>query len=62
MNFANELSIRLPTGWAVEAIAGTAAEPPLNNAAAPVIPNNAAIEGITIPHIAPVDNPLLLFL
>ena len=41
------------------AAAAGAALPPKIAAAAPT-PTNAAIQGIAIPHIAPVDNPLLL--
>ena len=34
---------------------------PLYKAAASVIPNNAATQGIIIPQIAPVDKRILLF-
>ena len=37
-------------------------EVPFNNAAAIATPKRAAMHGITIAQIAPVDNPLLLFL
>jgi hypothetical protein len=42
------------TGWGTDA--------PLNNAAAVAAPKSAAIVGIAIAQIAPVDKPLLLFL
>jgi hypothetical protein len=35
--------------------------PPLTKAATAATPKRAAMHGITIPQIAPVDNPLLLF-
>ena len=61
LNFDNELSIF--TVSIVEICGGGATiEPPLNNAIAAAIPINAATEGITIPHIATTDSPLLLFL
>ena len=34
----------------------------MNKAVAPAIPNNTAAQGITIPHIAPADNPLSFLL
>ena len=46
---------------ATVAAIGAATEEPLNSAAAAAIPNNAATQGLTIPQIAPVDKPLLLF-
>ena len=42
--------------------AAAAPAPPAVKAAAAATPNNAATQGMTIPHIAPVDKPLLLFL
>ena len=44
------------------AIAALAIDPPFKNAAAAATPKRAAIHGIAIPQIAPVDSPLLLFL
>ena len=41
---------------------GADTDEPVNNAAAVATPNRAAIVGIAIAQIAPVDNPLLLFL
>ena len=38
------------------------ADAPVNNAAAVATPNKAAIVGIAIAQIDPVDKPLLLFL
>jgi hypothetical protein len=57
MNFGSgrEGVVNAPTAG-VEAIA-----PPLTKAAAAATPKRAAIHGIAIPQIAPVDNPLLLF-
>ena len=40
----------------------TGVDAPVNNAAAVATPNRAAIVGIAIAQIAPVDKPLLLFL
>ena len=64
LNFSNEVSMKLGGGIedATVAAIGAATEEPLNSAAAAAIPNNAATQGITIPQIAPVDKPLLLFL
>ena len=58
MNFGSGKTTESTTGL----IATAAAEPPFNKAAATERPNNVATHGITIPHIAPADNPLLLFL
>ena len=69
MNFSNEVSMKFGCGT-VEAtfvaapakLEAAATPPPLNKAAAAATPNNAATHGMTIPQIAPVDKPLLLFL
>ena len=47
---------------AAPAAPAAAPAPPAVKAAAAATPNNAATQGMTIPHIAPVDKPLLLFL
>ena len=57
MNFGSGTTAESTTGL----IAAAAAEPPFNKAVATETPNNPATHGITIPHIAPADNPLLLF-
>jgi len=49
------------TGAFANAPAAPAIVPPFTKAAAAATPKRAAIHGIAIPQIAPVNNPLLLF-